>query len=260
MNIPDENPTEELTSANSGTLTQIRLGASFLTILPVRTELASETQIAASMGWFPLIGLAMGIAFALEDYALSFFFDHSVRSTLIVLSMAVLSGAVHLDGLADTADALGAGSDRVSALAILRDSRIGVFGAIALFFALGLKTLSLVELDGWPRFEALILAPMLSRWALLGVSYKMDYLRTEGSGSKMLGRESERNLTIATVIAIGAMLPFFSWKVIFTYAIALMVTLAMRSFYLRWLGGITGDLIGACSEIVEVLAILTIAA
>lgn len=240
-------------------VTQIRLALSFLTILPVATHSANKTDVAASMAWFPLIGLAMGIAFALKDYALAFLLGHALRSAIVVLSIAVLSGAVHLDGLADTADALGAGSDRVRALEILRDSRIGAFGAIALFFALGLKVISLAGLSGRPRLAALILAPMLGRWALVAVSYKIDYLRTAGAGSSMLGRESDRNLTIASIIAIVAMIPFLSRKMIVAYALAVLAPVAMRSFYRRWLGGITGDPIGACGEIVEVLAMLTLA-
>jgi adenosylcobinamide-GDP ribazoletransferase len=244
-------------------VTQIRLALSFLTIIPVRIKSADESDVAASMAWFPLVGVLMGIVFALEDYALSFLLGHTVRSAIVVLSMTALSGAVHLDGLADTADALGAGRDRIGALEILRDSRIGAFGAIALFFALGLKVLALAGLSGRPRLAALILAPMLARWSLVAVSYKIDYLRTDGAGSSMLGRGSDRNLAIASVVAILvgilAMIPFFSRKVIVTYAIAVIVTVAMRSFYRRWLGGVTGDLIGACGEIVEVLAMLTIA-
>jgi adenosylcobinamide-GDP ribazoletransferase len=240
-------------------VTQIRLALSFLTIIPLRIESADESDVAASMAWFPLIGLAMGLGFALEDYALSFFLGQVLRSAIIVLSMAALSGAVHLDGLADTADALGAGSNRDRALDILRDSRIGVFGAIALFFALGLKMLSLVGLSGKPRLAALILAPTIGRWALVAVSHKMDYLRAEGAGSSMLGRGSERNLVIASLIAILAMIPFLSRKVIIMYAIAVICVILMRSFYRRWVQGITGDLIGACGEIVEVLAMVVIA-
>jgi adenosylcobinamide-GDP ribazoletransferase len=240
-------------------LLRFRLALSFLTIIPVRIKSADASDVAASMAWFPAVGVVMGIVFALEDYALSFLLGHTVRSAIVVLSMTALSGAVHLDGLADTADALGAGRDRIRALEILRDSRIGVFGAIALFFALALKIVALASLYGDQRIVTLILAPMLGRWALVAVSYKIEYLRTDGAGSSMLGRGSDRNLTIASVIAILAMIPFFSRKVIVTYAITVIATVAMRSFYRRWLQGITGDLIGACGEIVEVVAMLTIA-
>jgi adenosylcobinamide-GDP ribazoletransferase len=243
-----------------GRLLQFRLALSFLTILPVAIDSANDSDVAASMAWFPLVGLFIGLAFALEDRALGFLFGHAMRSAIIVLSMAVLSGAIHLDGLADTADALGAGHDRQRALEILRDSRIGAFGTIALFFALGLKVLSLAGLSGRPRLAALVLAPTLSRWALVAVSYKIDYLRSAGAGSAMLGRGVKRNLTIASIIAVLAMVPFLSRKVFLTYAIGVIATITMRSFYRRWLHGVTGDLIGACGEVVEVLAMVILAA
>jgi adenosylcobinamide-GDP ribazoletransferase len=245
---------------SGGFLLRLRLALSFLTIVPVSIEGAGESDVAASMAWFPLVGLMMGAAFALEDYALGFLFRRAIRSALVVLSIAALSGAVHLDGLSDTADALGAGSDRDRALEILRDSRIGVFGAIALFFDLALKVLALAGLYGRMRLATLLLAPMLARWALVAVSYNIDYLRSEGAGSSMLGRDSNRNLAIASVIAILGLIPFHSRRIIVAYAVGVIVTFAMRSFYRRWLGGVTGDLIGACGEIVEVLVMLTMAA
>ena len=105
-------------------------------------------------------------------------FGDAIRSALLVLSMAVVTGAVHLDGLADTADALGAGRDRVRTLEILRDSRIGAFGALALFFVLVLKVISVATVFGTRRCAMLLLAPMLARWAMVAVSYRIDYLRS----------------------------------------------------------------------------------
>jgi len=254
-----EDPSSDALGGRGRLLLQIRLAVSFLTIIPIPIKYADESDVAASMAWFPLVGLAMGVAFASEDYVLAFLFGHALRSALIVLSMAILSGALHLDGLADTADALGAGRDRNRALEILRDSRIGTYGAIAIFFALGLKVLSLAALSGRPRLAVLILAPMLARWALVAVSYKIDYLRSSGAGSSMLGSVDARNLAIASAIILVAMLPFLSWQTFGMYATAIPTAFILRKFYRRWLGGITGDLIGACGEIIEVLALLTIA-
>jgi adenosylcobinamide-GDP ribazoletransferase len=257
VTLPDDSSSG--TTRGGGIFRQLRLAVSFLTIVPIRIESASDADVAASMAWFPLVGLLMGIAYALEDRALSFLLPHAIRSAIILLSMTMLTGALHLDGLADTADALGAGVDRARALEILRDSRIGAFGAIALFFALALKLVSLVTVFGKPRFAMLVLAPMLSRWAMVTVSYDIDYLRTSGAGSPMLGRDGGRNLAIASLIALAAIVPFFSRKVIATYVLAAIATLSLRRFYRRWLGGITGDPIGACGEIVEVLAMMIIA-
>lgn len=256
MTIPNE---ESPDSAGGGVFLHFRLALSFLTIVPVRIDSANESDVAASMAWFPLIGLLIGTALAIEDRALAWLFSFTIRSALLVLSMAVLTGAVHLDGLADAADALGAGHDRARALVILRDSRVGAFGALALFFALALEVISLASVTGMRRLALLLLAPMLARWAMVAVSYKIDYLRSAGAGSSMLGRNGGRNLAVASVIAILAMIPFFSRKVIAAYGAVLIATIILRWFYRRWLGGITGDLIGACGEIVEVLAMMILA-
>ena len=244
----------------TGFLRRLRLAISFLTIVPVAIDGADDSDVAASMALFPLVGALIGAALVIEDRVLAMVFGHWLRSAIIVLSISVLTGAVHLDGLADTADALGAGRDRERALTILRDSRIGVFGAIALFFTLALEVLALADLYGRPRLAALILAPMLARWALVAVSYRLDYLRAKGAGSAMIGRDDTRNLVVASLLALPAMLLFRSRRVLIVYAIAALTTTTIRAFYRRWMGGVSGDLIGACGEIVEVLVMLMMAA
>jgi adenosylcobinamide-GDP ribazoletransferase len=258
VTIPEEDSSSG--SARGGVFLHFRLALSFLTIIPVPIDSAHESDVAASMAWFPLIGFLIGSALAIEDRALTWVFGYAIRSALLVLSMAMLTGAVHLDGLADTADALGAGRDRARALEILRDTRIGAFGAVALFFALALKVISLAGVSGGHRLAMLILAPLLARWAMVAVSFKIDYLRSTGAGSSMLGRDSGRNFVIASIIAILPMIPLFSYNVIKAYGTAIIATFMLRWFYRRWLGGITGDLIGACDEIVEVLVMLVMAA
>lgn len=241
-------------------LLRIRLAISFLTIVPLPIHEAEDSDVAASMALFPLVGALMGVAFALEDRVLASIFGHALRSAFIILSMVVLSGAVHLDGLADSADALGAGRDRERALEILRDSRIGAFGALALVFAVALKVLALASVFGRARIAMLIVAPTLGRWGLVAASYKLEYLRAHGAGSSMLGRFDDRNLALASAFAIAAMVFFHSRHVLIAYAVAIVATIAMRGFYRRWLGGITGDLIGACGEIIEVVVMLVMAA
>lgn len=212
------------------------------------------------MAWFPSVGGWIGTVIAFSDIYLRDILGRTLCSAIAVMALAVITGAIHLDGLADTADALGAGRDRTRALEILRDSRIGVFGAIALFFVLALKILALANLEGYERLFTLAFAPMLARWAMVGVSYKINYLRSEGAGSLMLGRLDNRNLTIASALTILPLIPVHWRRLIIAYVLTVIVTFAIRSFYRRWLGGVTGDLIGACGEIVEVLVMLTMAA
>ena len=178
----------------TGFFTELQLAFSFLTILPViDTRPAAEDTVAASFAWFPIVGFMLGAALVGEDWLLAHVFAQVIRSVLIVLSLTVITGAVHLDGLADTADAFGAGRDRERALDILRDSRVGTFGASAIFFDLTLKILALSTLAGGRRVAALLVAPMVARWAMLFiVATGLPYLRSSGAGSTLLGSEQQK--------------------------------------------------------------------
>jgi adenosylcobinamide-GDP ribazoletransferase len=241
-------------------VTGLRLAASFLTILPVGPRMpASEDDVAASFGLFPLVGFILGMALAVEDLVLSLLFGTTVRSGLIILTMVVVTGALHLDALADTADALGAGGNRQRALEILRDSRIGVFGTIAILLWLGLYWTALATLQGPIRTAAIYLAPGLGRWAMVAVSAGLDYLRPAGAGSFLKSQWSWSNLRIASAVAVIAIIPVFSSHSRAAAAAAMAVAIAARWFYRRWLGGVTGDLIGAAGAIAELAALLLMA-
>jgi len=243
-------------------LDELRLALAFLTILPIgpRRAVAPES-IAESLAWFPICGFMIGAALAAADSLLGFVFGLPLRSILTVLSIAALTGAVHLDGLADTADALGAERNRQRALEIMRDSAIGSFGAIALFFVLALKVVALAGLvEGHRRSAALYLAPGLARWAMVAVSRGLDYLRSEGAGSALLQAGAESSFAFASLTTLAAVLLAPSRRMLGACAAAAIVTLALRSFYRRWLGGVTGDLIGAAGEIVEAIVLVVMAA
>ena len=248
-------------SAGAGTIRrlmlEIRLALGFLTILPVLPrQVADDQSVAASFGWFPLVGFALGGILCLEDLMLRALLGPQLRSTLLILSLAILTGAVHLDGLADTADALGARGDRSRAIEILRDSRIGSFGTIALFFTLALKIIALSTIGGTARYLALCFAPGIARWAMVAVSYRMDYLRAEGAGSVILADTRGRSLAIASATVMLAAILARSLDALVAWAIAALAVLILRAFYDRWLGGVTGDLIGAAGELVEVLMLV----
>jgi adenosylcobinamide-GDP ribazoletransferase len=238
-------------------ITQIRLAASFLTIIPVGGNSATAAEVAGSFGWFPMIGFILGGLLAGADYVLAFFVANAVRSILLVLALTAITGAIHIDGLADTADALGAGRDRVKALGILRDSRIGTFGAAAVFFVLALKVASLAAASH-SRQIALYLAPGIARWAMVAVPYKLAYLREGGAGSALLGDQAGRNLRVASIVTLLALLPAGFMLVIRGAVVAMILVWMVRVFYARWLGGVTGDLIGAAGEIVEAAVLVAL--
>jgi len=241
-------------------ITGLRLAASFLTVLPVGPGAqASEEEVAASFGMFPLVGFILGAALAFEDRMFAPLFGAGIRSALVILTLVAITGALHLDALADTADALGAGADRAHALDILRDSSVGVFGSIAIFSWLGLQWIALASLDGATRSAALYLVPGLGRWTMVAVAAGIDYLRPAGAGSFLRPEWSWPNLRIASVIGLIALLPVFSSHARAATAAAIAVVLALRWFYRRWLGGVTGDLLGAAGALAEMAAMLAMA-
>jgi adenosylcobinamide-GDP ribazoletransferase len=257
--IEDANGSIDVTPA-SGFFTELSLAVGFLTIIPViDNRRASETAVATSFEWFPMVGFMLGLALCGEDLILSYAFGQVMRSVLVVLSLTVITGAVHLDGLADTADALGAGRNRERALEILQDSRIGTFGAIAIFFDLVLKILALSTLAGSARYFALILAPGLARYAMVMIARRIDYLRSDGAGSTLLADAGHRwpqcKLVFILPLIFVVAAKFQGAKALI---VAIAVVIAMRWFYRRWLGGVTGDLIGACGELVETAVLVAL--
>ena len=210
-----------VTSRVRGKLTEIRLAAGFLTILPVlpRAVVAPEA-LAASFGWFPLVGFALGAILAAENLLLTPLFGDALAAVVLVLTLTVLTGAVHVDALADTADALGAGSDRRRALEIMRDSWIGSFGTVAIFFFLALEIVALATMGEARRTLALWLAPGLARCAMVAVGWRIEYLRAEGAGTLLVGPGGDRNLALAGALAALAALPILSWRVLLAYVVA----------------------------------------
>jgi adenosylcobinamide-GDP ribazoletransferase len=152
-------------------LVDLRVAAIFLTRLPLRWPEAADASLSRAMRLFPVIGALVGLAGAVpQALALRLGAPPLVAAILALATMALLTGALHEDGLADTADGFGARADRARALAIMRDSRIGAFGAIALILVLGLRATALAAIGpAWlalPAAEALgrAAAPVLMAW------------------------------------------------------------------------------------------------
>ncbi|MGH7947783.1 MAG: adenosylcobinamide-GDP ribazoletransferase [Candidatus Binataceae bacterium] len=245
----------------AGFVAEARLAIGFLTILPLMPAgRATDDSVARSFAWFPLVGFAIGALLCVEDLAVRPLLGDTLGALFVILSLSVITGAVHLDALADTADALGAGRDRTRALEIMRDSRIGSYGAIALIFDLAFKVVAVASLSGPPRYVALFLAPGIGRWAMVAVAHRLDYLRNDGAGAKLLLSDASHGLTVATLVTVVALLPFLAARTFCAAAFAGVLVITLRWFYRRWLGGVTGDLIGACGELVEVAVLVAFAA
>ncbi len=237
----------------------------FLTIFTVsKKHTAEEGDLAKSMVYFPVIGFLIGLILV---YADKFFTVAALPQTignLFLLALAVLATrALHIDGLADTCDGIMGGKDHGSRLAIMKDSRLGTAGALSIMFVVFLKYLCLNNLYNSEKVAALLTAPMLGRWSQTLMVFKANYGREDGMGKVFVGHLRASGLIAASVIAVS----LTSFVIIREDARSAFLALALISgvlvltyfgkrYLVKKLGGVTGDAIGAMSELNEVLVFL----
>lgn len=237
------------------------LAVRFLTIVPVPgREATGPGALGRAAWWFPLIGLALGGGLVLLDRLLGLLFPSLLSALLVVTAWKVLTGGIHLDGLADCLDGIG-GRNPQHRLAIMRDSRIGVFGALGLilFFLTALVTLA--ELSPRLRLGALLLAPAVGRLAPLLVGPRFHPATpAQGSGSLFLGSLSGWSGPVHLVWTAGlALLLLGPWGAL-VLATALGSVLVWSAFLACRLGGLTGDALGSGIELAELGVLLATAA
>src|SRR5581483_7481333 len=160
----------------------------FLTIVRARRRMPDLDEVAAAQAWFPAIGLLLGLALLGADRAASRALPPAAIDVLLVVLLAALTGALHLDGLGDAADGLLGGRDRERRLAIMREPHAGSYAIVAIVSVLALKWAGLVALPGNVRFEALLLAPCLARLGMLAATAAFPYARAGGMGVEFKGR------------------------------------------------------------------------
>ena len=234
----------------------------FLTIIPVPGgQILSDEDMGRSMALFPLIGLLIGLFLAGGRYVLGMIFPAPLADILVIAVLVVVTGALHLDGVADTIDGLVGGTDRERTLAIMRDSRIGSFGVVGLVIILMLKVVALIEIPDGMKGRALMLMPVLGRWSAVQLAAWLDYARMgEGTGrafARSTGRgESIISTGIAAVIAAG----IFGIEGMVMFLGIAVLTLCLGLFFRRRIGGVTGDVMGAACEMNEVAALILICA
>lgn len=237
----------------------------FLTIVPVsKNHETEEGSLARSMVYFPVIGFLIGFLLVYADKAMALIaLPQSIANVLLVALSVLVTRALHIDGLADTLDGLMGGRDHSSRLSIMKDSRLGTAGALGIFFVLAIKYLSLNNLFESEKVAVLLTAPLLSRWSQTLMVFKTNYGREEGMGKAFVGHLRASGLAAASAIAIGlsafvvVRLDTRSVFLIFSLLCGVVLLTFMGRWYLvRKLGGVTGDAIGAVSEMNEVLVFL----
>jgi len=231
---------------------------SFLTILPFGKSFPSEEKRwARSMAFYPLVGLVIGLLLSLGYYLLSLFLPKTIVLWLTIGLLALLTGGLHLDGFADTIDGLASRGNREKILEVMRDSRIGAFGVMSLIFLIGAKYLALDQIPHHSIPYSLILMAVMGRNAMVLVCYRSPYARL-GEG---LARPFAENLTVREMIlsiasSFGIGLLLMGFKGVLVFSGTCLFSLGYHLFFIKKLGGVTGDILGAANELTEILCLL----
>lgn len=230
------------------------LAVQFLTRVPVSIASAiSDKQLGLSVLFYPLIGLLIGAAMFLLATVLSHV-AMPVQAALLLAFWVMVTGGLHLDGLADCADAWAGGfANPQRSLEIMKDPAAGPIAVIGLVLLLLLKWVALAELLAKPQLADLLVVPMLGRAAILGLMLSAPYLRENGLGAVLMAHLPAQ--PAKTMLVCCALLGVYSLGFL-PMLFAVLMLLAVRTLALHRLGGVTGDVYGAAVELVEVAALL----
>ncbi|MES2731443.1 MAG: adenosylcobinamide-GDP ribazoletransferase [Bacteroidota bacterium] len=230
----------------------------FFTRLPVPRSLGySESLLNQSSRYFPLVGTVVGAAAALVFWLAAFVFPLPIAVLLSMLTSILITGGFHEDGLADVCDGFGGGWTTERILEIMKDSRIGAFGAIGLMMVLLLKYASLAALPV-PLLPGLLIAGhAASRWVAITFLYSHAYVRDVGKSKPVATQMSLANLIFASVIGLLPLVFFMNaWVFLLLIPLGLVKWLLGR-YFKRWIGGYTGDCLGATQQVLEVVFYLS---
>jgi adenosylcobinamide-GDP ribazoletransferase len=235
----------------------------FLTRLPFFNVEFDGKKFAEGIIFSPIIGLLIGGILVLVFLLTSIFENIPVCAVAIVFAGIVITGGLHVDGLADTCDGLFSGREREKILDIMRDSRIGTNGTVAIFLLLAFKVILISAIlqempDKFALIPYMLVIPAIARNNIIITSGISDYARdTDGMGKSIVDNTGIKQIIIGTVITMAISIPIVQFKFIALFAVPVIFALIFTSYVKFKIGGITGDVIGATIEISEVLVLLT---
>jgi len=254
-------------------------GIGFLTKVPVPTWIAADTEsLSSSRPYFPAVGVIIGLGLALFDRLFTILFPLPAACALDLVLMFLITGGLHWDGVIDTFDGILGAHTREDALRIMRDSRIGALGATTMVILLITKyglllsipfvRLETARLISCPRFQALMVSPVLARWSMCLVMHAFPYARKEGGIGSLFIRGPRREETcteklgsiLTNLILPGAFTLFCAVAIsgkrgAFAFLICTLFSYLGGCKTSRFLNGLTGDTYGAVCEISEIVAL-----
>ena len=233
----------------------------FLTIIPLPfTVPCEERDLGRSMALFPIVGLTLGFLLLGVNYLMAPLLPRPVTDLLLLAILAGITGALHLDGLADVVDGLAARGGRERFLEVMKDSRCGPVGAAALAFFLLIKYQALLAVPDMQKNAALLLFPLLGRYAQVQCTAGATRARSDGLGSTFIGGAGVFQFLAAVGTALSISYILFGINGVWLFSGAYLLTWWLRRWAHRRLAGITGDIIGFACEMTEAVTLLLIVA
>jgi adenosylcobinamide-GDP ribazoletransferase len=230
----------------------------FLTRLPIpRRSGSPEEQLGKASAFFPLVGMMVGCGATLVFVLLRHVLPLSASVLGAIVFAAFITNGLHEDGLADSFDGFGGGWTKERTLEIMRDSRIGAYGVLALIFLVLGKFILLSSLPPGQTWRWLIVGHTAARWTILPLSASLRYARAEGQGKLVAKQVGALEMVLGTATLLLVLL-FVSWQAALTaFLVTALVTLLSGLYFRARLGGLTGDCLGAANQLTEVALYLT---
>jgi adenosylcobinamide-GDP ribazoletransferase len=226
--------------------------------VPLERELSAE-QLGKATAFFPLVGLVLGGILAGLNWVFNLFLPAGVVDILLIIALVALTGAMHLDGFADTCDGMAGHKPVEKRWEVMHDSRTGAFGVVGIALLLITKYVALTNIPASLMTAALLFVPVASRWAMVYAIFCFRYARPQGLGLAYKNATRWPQFVIATILTLAiaaALYPLFAYAGFFIFA-GVFIVATILGFYFRYkFAGQTGDTYGATNETAEALGLI----
>lgn len=235
---------------------QLILMIQFLTRIPLPISLnVTDEDFTKGFKYFPVVGSIIGGLIYAIHFILRGYIGNFTMAVVIVLCYLYITGGLHMDGLSDSADGLFSGRSKERILEIMKDSRIGSNGALSMVFVVLLKVAFMTEIPVQDLGFVLLVMPMISKYNVVLITSISKYARNEGMGNWFIGKVKKSELLFSTLFTFGIIMlvnPMYLFIVLGSGLFGLM----FRKFCYKQIDGLTGDTIGALSELTDVVVLV----
>jgi adenosylcobinamide-GDP ribazoletransferase len=236
------------------------LALQFLTSIPVPLKREfTPRELGKSTLYFPVVGLIIGLVLAGLHWLFGLFLPSGLANAFIIVALVLLTGAIHLDGFADTCDGIAGHRTAEERWQVMRDSRIGAFGVIGVVLLLLVKYIALGSIPDYLIMPVLVFMPVAGRWALVYAVFGFKGARPDGLGNTFKQGTRAVHFVVATVITLAiaiALIPVFQVLGLALLFFVWLGTLLLALYYRGKFRGLTGDNYGALTEAAEAFVLL----